>query len=408
MTEPNDRFRDGRAFILDAPTAVPALWGIGREVLWAAGEPLLVCGPQGVGKSTVIQQLAFARIGVLAPELIGYPVAPAQKRVLYLAADRPRQIARSMRRMITNDHADLLAARLVVWEGPLPFDLAKHPELLAEWVAERDVDDVYIDSLKDVAWPLTNDEVGATYNRAVAGVIATGVEVVVNHHQRKATSENKKPSSLADVYGSVWITSGAGSVICLWGQAGDPLVELTHLKQPAEEVGPLDLEHDHEHGRTTRRERPDAWALLQAATVTGLTAKDAAATLYANPSKADVEKVRRRLARFVTDGHAIAIPATKITEPTTYWPTSPNGRVSTREHEREQLTPRSRTLTAKHENPANTGRERSRKPSRTLTHDDTLTSPLKEWGEREHDGDAPDRTDEQLDALIDRHQEATG
>jgi replicative DNA helicase len=379
------RFRDGRDFILNAPTSVPALWGGGRDVLWASGESLLICGPQGVGKSTILQQLAFARIGVAAPELIGYPVAPAARRVLYVAADRPRQIARSMRRMVTEADGDALAERLIVWEGPPPLDLVRHPEALVEWVAGFDVADVYIDSLKDIMSPLSSDEVGAAYNRAVGAVIAAGVEVVVNHHQRKASGENKKPSSLADVYGSVWIPSGAGSVICLWGQAGDPLVELSHLKQPAEDVGPLDLIHDHDCGRTTRRERPDAWTLLQAATTGGITAKDVATAIYAAPTKADIEKVRRRFERLVKNGHAVVIPAEQANQPNIYRPVARDSSVSDREGQREGFTDRSRL----HETPTNTAHA-------TLTHPHAergLTSPLKERGEREGPGTDPD-TDE--------------
>ena len=377
MTLP-DRFRDGRDFILNAPTSVPALWGVGRDVLWASGESLLICGPQGVGKSTVLQQLAFARIGVAAPELIGYPVALAERRVLYVAADRPRQIARSMRRMTGDEHADRLAERLIVWEGPLPFNLVTEPEALVEWVSGLDVADVYIDSLKDIVSPLSSDEVGAAHNRAAGAVIAAGVELVVNHHQRKASGDNKKPSSLADVYGSVWIPSGAGSVICLWGRAGDPLVELSHLKQPAEEIGPLDLLHDHDRGRTTRREALDAWTLLQAATSGGITAKDAAAAIYPAPTKADVEKVRRRLDRLVADGQAVAIPAEQANQPTVYRPIARNDSMSGREGQSEAFTDRSRPLAT----PENTVHA-------TLTHthaEGGLTFPLKERGEREGPG----------------------
>ena len=378
------QLRNGRDFILSAPTTTPALCGQGVEVLWAKGEPLLVVGPQGVGKSTLIQQLVFARIGILAPELIGFPVAATPRRVLYVAADRPRQIARSMRRMVTDADGDALNERLVVWEGPPPLDLVRQPESLVEWVAGFDVADVYIDSLKDIMSPLSSDEVGAAYNRAVGAVIAAGVEVVVNHHQRKASGENKKPSSLADVYGSVWIPSGAGSVICLWGQAGDPLIELLHLKQPAEDVGPLDLVHDHDRGRTTRRERPDAWTLLQAATTSGITAKDAAAAIYAAPTKADIEKVRRRLERFARDGHAVVIPAEQANQPNIYRPVARNGSVSDREAQREGFTDRSRP----HETTENTAHA-------TLTHphaEKGLTFPLKERGKREGPGTNPNHS----------------
>ena len=71
------------------------------------------------------------------------------------------------------------------------------------------------------------------------------------HHGRKANADNKKPNTLDDVYGSAWLTAGMGSVICLWGKPGDSLVELTHLKQPAEAVGPMMVLHDHATGRST-------------------------------------------------------------------------------------------------------------------------------------------------------------
>jgi replicative DNA helicase len=390
------RFRDGREFVLDAPTIIPAIWGRDREVLWSAGEPLLICGPQGVGKSTLLQQLVLARIGLAAvAEVIGYPVAPARRRVLYLAADRPRQIARSLRRMVIDDDAQALAERLIVWEGPLPFNLVKQPEALAEWVAGANVDDLYIDSLKDIASPLSSDEVGSAYNRAVGAVIATGVEVAANHHQRKATSENKRPSSLADVYGSTWITSGAGSVLCLWGQPGDPLVELSHLKQPAEEVGPLDLEHDHEHGRTTRRERPDAWSLLQGATAGGISASAAAAAYYgASPSKAQIEKLRRRLDKFVTTQLAVLIPAKQKGDHNLYRPTPAQGTVTDRDSDRDRARTPPRTRHARSQTPANTGHA----PDTHSTNGTGITFPLNEWGKR-------DTPDDHLDTLIARHTE---
>ena len=66
----------------------------------------------------------------------------------------------------------------------------------------------------------------------LGALVASEIEVVVSHHQRKATGYNKKPTTLADVYGSTWLTAGAGSVVLLWGEAGDPIVELTHLGSP--------------------------------------------------------------------------------------------------------------------------------------------------------------------------------
>jgi replicative DNA helicase len=298
----------GEDFILSAPEHVPALWGRERDVLWAQGESLWLVGPQGIGKTSVLQQLSLRRAGVIASELLGLPVEhDAERLVLYLALDRPQQIARSFRRMV-DETSELRQLR--VWRGPLPFNLAKTPELLAELVAQvgehygTPVGTLAIDSVKDIASPLSSDDVGAAVNRAIGLLIGTGIEVIAAHHQRKATSENKRPTSLSDVYGSTWLTAGAGSVLLLWGEPGDPIVDVAHLKQPAEDVGPFEIEHDHERGVSTRRDRVDAWIALQRADG-GITASDATRQVYGRkPSRSEREKVRRKLERFVTEGSA--------------------------------------------------------------------------------------------------------
>jgi hypothetical protein len=81
------RLVPGGTFILDAPKGVPAVWGDGDQVAWSEGEPLLLVGPAGVGKTTLAGQLVMARLGLLG-RVLGMPVV-AGERVLYLACDRP-------------------------------------------------------------------------------------------------------------------------------------------------------------------------------------------------------------------------------------------------------------------------------------------------------------------------------
>ena len=80
---------------------------------------------------------------------------------------------------------------------------------------------------------------GGAINRARAGVIAQGIEVADSHHQRKATSENKKPTRLADVYGRTWTPAGPGAVRLLGGAPADPIAESTPRHRPAAPRGPL-------------------------------------------------------------------------------------------------------------------------------------------------------------------------
>lgn len=243
----------GRQFILEMPTDPPALWGDGNRVAWAEGEGLLIQAPQGVGKTSLAQQLVNARIGIGPPELLGLPVQPGTGTILYLALDRPPQIARSWRRMVSEDDAQMLDRRVVVWQGPLPFRLTPdEPERLVRWaVDELDITDtVVVDSYKNLAPNLSDEKTGAMVDSVAQETLAEGIGWVALHHGRKANAENKKPNTLDDVYGSAWLTAGMGSVIALWGNPGDALVELTHLKQPAEPIGPMLVLHDHATGHS--------------------------------------------------------------------------------------------------------------------------------------------------------------
>src|SRR4051812_43039741 len=178
---------DGYSFLTGTTGAVEAVWGGGVDVLWSAGEALLIVGPQGGGKSTVLQQLVMRRL--FGPrDLLGLTVAPSTGPVLYIAADRPRQVARSWRRMIEPADHEALRDRLVVWKGPLPFDVGRRPDELLPFAQEQcpGVGTIAIDSVKDVAVKLTDDEVGGNINRAFQQIVAAGIELVANHHQRKS------------------------------------------------------------------------------------------------------------------------------------------------------------------------------------------------------------------------------
>jgi replicative DNA helicase len=299
-----ERMMPGGRFILDAAATVPAVWGSGRQVAWSQGEALLLVGPPGVGKSTVAGQILRCRLGLL-DNVLGMPVAAGERSTLYLAMDRPPQIARALRRLFSEDERQVLDDRLVVWPGPPPYDLAARPETLVEMAQQAQADTVIIDSLKDAAVNLSKDEVGAAYNRARQLALVAGVEILELHHQRKASTTNTKPRSLDDVYGSTWIAAGAGSVLLLWGSPGDLIVELIHLKQPAETIGPLKIRHDHEAGWSEVIDAADLAAVL---VVNGgnLTARLAAIAVYGKdePSRNDIERMRRRLDRMVEEGHA--------------------------------------------------------------------------------------------------------
>jgi replicative DNA helicase len=300
--EEKTRLCAGGTFILDAPDTVPAVWGDGDDVLWARGEALMLVGGPGVGKTTVAGQLVRGRLG-LAADVLGLPVRPGRRRVLYLAMDRPQQIARGLRRLFTAEERHQLDERLSVWVGPPPADLAQSTDTLLDLARAADADTVVIDSLKDAALGLTDDQVGAAYNRARQLVIAAGIEVLELHHQVKRGANGSAPNTLADVYGSAWLTAGAGSVVLLAGGAGDPIVELRHLKQPAGDVGPLRVTHNHTAGTSSVWHGTDLLAMVLAAPA-GITSRIAAQALFSaeKPTPAEEQKARRRLDALVKSG----------------------------------------------------------------------------------------------------------
>lgn len=281
------------AFLLDVPERPTPVWGKGDTILWSQGEALMIAGPPGLGKTTIAGQLVRARMG-LQSSVLDLPVLEGE-RVLWLMMDRPQQIARSTRRQFTRAELTEHGDRLVLGWGPPPADLAKFPEVLAELCASAKADTVLVDSLKDAVVKLTDDETAASYHRARGIAVTAGVQVLELHHMTKRNADGKAPDSLADVYGSAWLTAGVGSCLVLTGDAGDPIVRAHHLKQPSEPWGPAELIHDHTRGVTTVHHHVDLLELLAVTTVQ--TAFTAAQQLFSveKPSKAQQEKARRRL-----------------------------------------------------------------------------------------------------------------
>lgn len=298
------QFVDGASFILDIPPTIPALWGDAEEVLWADGESLMIAGPMGLGKTTLGLRLLRARLGLGDGTLLGRPVAPCEGNILYLAMDRPSQIARAANRMFSESEREILRTRVRFWKGPPPVDLARQPGILRALAEGAAANDVYLDSLKDAAIGLSEDEVGAGYNRARQQLLSTGRQLAEMHHTTKRGQGGGPPSTVADIYGSAWITSGTGSIILLTGEPGDPIVGFRHVRAPADEVGPYQLIHDHAAGTVAIHHCADLVSLAATQGIHGLSARDAAAALFqaSKPTDSQVEKARRRLAKLAADG----------------------------------------------------------------------------------------------------------
>ena len=90
------------------------------------------------------------------------------------------------------------------------------------------------DSLKDAVSTMVDDSLAVAFHNARMRALRGGVEILELHHQRKATADaprGQRPA-LDQVYGSTWITAGAGSVLFITGRAGDPAVSASVPSAP--------------------------------------------------------------------------------------------------------------------------------------------------------------------------------
>lgn len=316
----SNHYMDGGTFILDAPDIPPALWGKDGDILWAEGETLMIAAPQGVGKTTLAFQIVRARLG-LQKEVLGLPVVPTDGKVLYLAMDRPAQARRAAARLFAKDPREVLSEHLVFWKGPPPVDLAKHVGTMAAMCEQVGADTLVIDSIKDAAVGLSDDVVGAMWNRARQIVMECGINVLELHHTRKQGNNGGEPNTIDDIYGSTWITSGVGSVISLFGKPGDPIVSFRHLKQPMNEIGPYKVIHDQIAGTSAILQGTDLLDLVRARGAEGLNAIDAAKALFEKPAPAaaEREKARRKLEKLVEQKLLVRRSGATTTSPAVYF-----------------------------------------------------------------------------------------
>ncbi|WP_302497045.1 bifunctional DNA primase/polymerase [Rhodococcus pyridinivorans] len=296
------RFSRGGSFILDQPEVPTAVWGSGEQVLWAEGEALMLTGHQGTGKTTLAQQVILHRLGVRTGPFLGFDVPVVMRPVLYLAMDRPTQAARSMRRMVGEEHRAVLDEYVVVWSGPLPFDPLGSPSIVADWATEYvpDLSVVVVDSVKDYAAmrSLSDDSIASGLNSSWQELIARKIEVVLLHHERKAANGEKRRIALDNVFGSTLLTSGTGSVFGIEGNPGDEVVTLHHLKQPAETLPPLEVHHDHPSGTSTVHSGPrTVREVLALAGDNGATA----AEIIVRLGLKDTENNRRKIRKEISD-----------------------------------------------------------------------------------------------------------
>jgi hypothetical protein len=117
-------------------------------------------------------------------------------------------------------------------------------------------------------------------------------------------------STLDDVYGSTWLTSGLGSVLALAGNPGDTRVTMLHLKQPAECLEAMTLEHDHATGLTRLLKAQGTVLDVLGGSGADMTAREIAMELFPTVDDTIMQRVRRELRKLTGLELVTRVPAT--------------------------------------------------------------------------------------------------
>lgn len=203
----DETFYDLDGFLAALPDPVP-VWGDGPEILWASGEAMIIVADPGVGKTTAAVQVVRGLLG-LDQRVLGYTVQPAQ-RVLYMAADRPRQIGNFFELAFPDPRERaVIKGRLVIRKGPPVDDMLDQMQLL-QLARDAGASHVILDSLKDFVADIADGPTAAAWNTAIQTAVSAGVEVLMLHHSVKNWN-----GTLDGMYGSRWLSAGVGTVLSM-------------------------------------------------------------------------------------------------------------------------------------------------------------------------------------------------
>ncbi len=136
------------------------MWGDGDNILWAEGESLIIAGPDGVGKTTVAGLIRAPASASVTALVLGMAVTPGKQNVLlcrWTAPGRPgaRCGACSPRPTGTSSSSGCGSGRDRPGRPRPQRPDARRAGSLA------DADTIVVNSLKDAALKLADDETGS-------------------------------------------------------------------------------------------------------------------------------------------------------------------------------------------------------------------------------------------------------
>lgn len=214
-------------------TEVKVEWLIGG-LLHQTGY-LLLTGHTGVGKSQFCGDLANHL--VLGSEFLGREVTQSH-RVLFVSLEMGLVELKWLRshqtKYLNDDELALLEKNLKFLPVgyPIYYNRDENRRALEELIQKGNFEVVIFDSLGSMTEQELSKETDAKllmdWNDHLRAEL--GISTVIIHHHRKAQSGNKRPNSIADIYGSHYFTARASSVMTLWDPKRSGTIEVSFQK----------------------------------------------------------------------------------------------------------------------------------------------------------------------------------
>ena len=202
----------------------------------------MVAGNPGVGKTQLTLQMGISC--ALGIPFLGWEI-PRPLKVVFLSLEMSQVALKKFLDTISNgydasQHAILQENFYLVPLGEaLPVAKRGGLDFLENLLSEIQPDIVLVDSLNKISKGVLNEESVNELNRILIRVRNKfGCAFQFVHHNRKASGDNKKPKSLDDVYGSIYIAAEMTNVMILWHDVDMPknIVEAIPVKSRLSEL----------------------------------------------------------------------------------------------------------------------------------------------------------------------------
>jgi hypothetical protein len=203
---------------------------------------MLFTGPSGVGKTQFSLQMAIHM--ALGKSFLNFEFNRSFRLVFFsleMGLEDIKYFLSIMAQELSDEELNTLEQNLLIIPlgEPLYLDSPNGQATFASILEQLRPDGVFVDSLgSTTTTELSSESTVKTlmdFNDRVRKQFDVFTWFI--HHHRKATSDNKKPNKLSDVYGNQYLVNRATSVYCLWHGAG--VLDVIPLKK---RLGPVEAD----------------------------------------------------------------------------------------------------------------------------------------------------------------------